>query len=103
MATVHRTARRTLTPVTITARYPTFRAGRWENWSAVSTDGDWKYERLEMSGTPWDVVHVPSGKSADWYGSLPKARAATADGTAMAAIERLLAHDRGEHAGERDP
>ena len=96
------TATRTMTPVNITQRYPNWRGTRLENWAAESVDGEWKYERIEDTGTPWDVVHVPSGLSAGWWSSLPKARAATADGTAMAAVERLQAHDRGEHA-ERVP
>ena len=53
--------RRALTPVNVTSRYPSFRAGRVETWSAVSRDGAWKYERLEMAGTPWSVIHVPTG------------------------------------------
>ena len=95
--------RRTLTPVNITSRYPSLRAGRVENWSAVSRDGVWKYERLEVAGTPWAVTHVPTGLEADWYGTLTAARAATADGSALACVERLQAHDRGEHKQQRDP
>jgi hypothetical protein len=94
--------RRTLTPVTITSRYPSFNGGRLENWSAVSADGVWKFERMEMSGTPWTVEHVPSEIEAGWYGSLPAARAATADGSALASVERIQAHQRGEHDGQRD-
>lgn len=95
--------RRTLTPADVTRRYRSFRAGRLENWAAVSRDGVWKYERSEISGTPWAVIHVPSGIEADWYGTLTAARAATADGSALAAVERIQAHDRGEHAAERVP
>ena len=76
--------RRVLTPVTITARYPTHSAGRTQ--AAVSDDGLWKYDRIEITGTPWDTVYVPTGESA-WFSSLPKARAATADGSALAQIE----------------
>lgn len=94
--------RRTLTPVDITARYPSFRGRRVENWSAVSRDGVWKYERLEISGTPWEVEHVPSGLAGDWYGTLTNARAATADGSALAFVERIQAHERGEHKEQRD-
>lgn len=101
MTTTTRT-RRPLTPVTITARFPSFRSGRVENWSAVSADGTWKYERLEISGTPWVVIHLGAQVEGDWYGTLTAARAATADGTALAYIDRVLAHDRGEHKAERD-
>ena len=94
--------RRTLTPVTVTRRCRTFRSGRLENWEAVSDDGIWAYHRLEISGTPWAAEHIPSGIEADWYSTLPDARAATADGTALAAVERILAHRRGAHRDERD-
>jgi hypothetical protein len=87
----------------VTARYPSFRSGRVENWEAVSADGTWKYRRLEISGTPWEVEHVPTGVVGDWYGTLTAARAATADGSALAAVERIQAHDRGEHKETRDP
>ena len=105
MTTTTRTRRprRTLTPVTITARFPSFRSGRLENWSAVSEDGTWKYERLEISGTPWQVEYVPSGTIGHWYGSLDKARAATANGSALAWVNLLLDHERGEHKAERNP
>jgi len=95
--------RRTLTPVDVTRRYPAFRSGRVENWEAKSRDGQWAYHRLEISGTPWAVIHLPTGLEADWYGTLTAARAATADGSALAAVERVQAHDRSEHKAERDP
>jgi hypothetical protein len=99
--------RRTLTPVDITSRFPGFmrRGGgeRLEAWSAASCDGVWKYERMEISGTPWAVIHVATGIEADWCGTLTAARAATADGSALAAVERIQAHDRGEHKTDRDP
>ena len=102
-ATKTRKPRRELTPVDITERYRSFRSGRLENWSARSLDGIWAYRRLEMSGTPWSVEHLPTGTEGNWYGSLPAARAATADGSALADIERRLAHERGEHEAERVP
>jgi hypothetical protein len=101
--TVARRPRRDLTPVDITARFPAFRSGVLEAWSALSRDGVWKYERLEISGTPWQVTHVPTGIDADWYGTLTAARAATADGSALASVQRIQAHDRGEHNTEREP
>jgi hypothetical protein len=82
---------RTLTPATVTARYPAFRSGRVENWAARSDDGTWAYERLEQAGTPWEVTHLPT------------ARAGTADGSALAYVELALAHGRGEHAAARVP
>ena len=78
--------RRTLTPVTITARYPSLRSGRLENWAAKSDDGLWKYDRVEDVGTPWEVTYLPTGEEF-LSPSLPKARASTADGSALAYIE----------------
>lgn len=102
-ATRARRPRRTLTPVTITSRYPSFSGRRVEAWSATSKDGVWTYERIEDTGTPWEATHVPTGIVSGWYGTLGAARAATADGSALAAVERVQAHDRGEHEAQRDP
>jgi hypothetical protein len=46
---------------------------------------------------------VAAALPADWHGPLPNARAAIADGTAMAAVERVQPHGRGEHDAERVP
>lgn len=94
--------RRPLTPADVTQRMPAFRSGRVEAWQAASRDGIWRYDRLEIAGTPWMVVHLPSSTEGSWYGTLTAARAATADGSALEYIELLWAHERGEHA-ERDP
>ena len=94
---------RELTPADVTARFPSFRSGRLENWAAKSRDGVWDYERMEDTGTLWDVTHRPSGLSAAYYGTLTAAREATANGSALACVERLLAHQRGEHEAGRDP
>lgn len=103
MATARK--RRILTPVDITARYPSFRTGRQESWAAVSRDGEWRYERLEITGTPWAVIYTGTGDEVegDWYGTLAGARAATADGSAMDAVNRIRAHERGDHEQQRDP
>jgi hypothetical protein len=69
-----------LSPVTITSRYPAFRSGRLETWSAVSTDGRWTYERLEITGTPWEITDTHTGEQI-WAASLPKARRWTAQHT----------------------
>lgn len=94
--------RRILTPADVTRSFPAFRSGRREAWEAKSRDGVWAYQRLEISGTPWEVRHLPSRTAGDWYGTLTAARAATADGSALAFVERILAHERGEHDGNRD-
>jgi hypothetical protein len=98
-----RKPRRVLTPVTVTKRFPSFRSGRVEDWQAVSCDDVWRYDRLEVAGTPWMAVHLPSGTEGDRYASLPAARAATADGSALAFVELIQAHERGEHDAERRP
>lgn len=85
-------ARRTLTPVTVTERYPTHRSGQMQAWAAVSTERSedgrpvWEYNRIEDKGTPWLARYVPTGESV-LMPSLPKARAATADGSALACIK----------------
>lgn len=63
----------TLTPIEITGQF------RYEVLSAVSTDGQWKYQRDYNIG--WSTIHVPSGRRY-WTTSLDAARADTADGTA---------------------
>lgn len=98
-----RKPRRTLTPVTITSSYPSLRADRVEAWSAVSDDGVWAFERLEMSGSPWSIAHKPSGiEVGTWAGTLSEAREMTANGSALADVELQTAHQRGEHA-QRSP
>ena len=96
-----RRPRRTLTPVTVTKRFRSFRSGRLETGKAapVTACG---YDRMEISGTPWDASHLPAGIAGGLYGTLSAARAATADGSALAYVERIQAHERGEHKAERD-
>lgn len=77
--------RRVLTPVEVTERYPSFGTGRLETWAAVSKDGLWKYDRIEDTGTPWSVCYVPTNEYVI-MSSLPKAQAATADGSALRLI-----------------
>lgn len=80
------------TPVRITSRYPAFRSGRLEIWSAESTDGVWTYERVEDVGTPWIVTYKPTGLDV-WLSSLPKARAFTARPDAVEVLERIAARE----------
>lgn len=96
--------RRTLTPIAAPTRYPSIRTGRREDWSAVSDDGVWAFERLEVTRTPWSIVHIPTGiEVGEWAGTLSAAREMTANGEALADVERQTAHQRGEHAEQRDP
>ena len=94
--------RRVLTPADVTARFPSFNGRRLEAWEAKSRDGIWLFSRLEISGTPWEIRHLPTGTEGPWYGTLAAAREATADGSALADVERRLAHGRGEHEAERN-
>lgn len=95
--------RRILTPADVTKRFRPFSGGRPQAWQAASRDGIWRYDRLEISGTPWLIVHLPTETEGPWYGTLTAAREATADGSALADVERRLAHDRGEHKTGRVP
>lgn len=45
---------------------------RRECWSATTTDGVWSIERQEMTGTPWEVFHHPTQRSAGLVPSLRK-------------------------------
>jgi hypothetical protein len=72
--------KRAMTPVTITERYPSFGRGRLEAWAAASKDGEWFYKREDAPGTPWVVVHVPTGAWLPGFGTLASARASTASG-----------------------
>lgn len=74
-----------------------------ECWAARTTDGIWKFERQETAGTPWAVIHAATGTVVDWYvGTLDDCRAYVASGAAEEDLERLQAHDRGEHEDQRD-
>ena len=57
---------------------------------------------MEDVGTLWDATHLPTGLSGGFYGTLTAAREATANGSALAYVERMQAHERGEHKAERD-
>jgi hypothetical protein len=103
MTATGRKPRRDLTPADVTQRFRSFRGGRMEAWQYKSRDGIWRYDRIEDTGTPWQVVHLPTGIGADYYGNISAARAATADGSALACVERVQAHERGEHKAERNP
>ena len=52
-----------------------FRNGRTrrECWSATSDDGVWGFQRIEDTGTPWLIVHIPTGTDCGTAASLMKA------------------------------
>jgi hypothetical protein len=53
-----------------------------EIWEAKSADGQWTYQRVEDTGTPWDVCHLPTGREEHGFTSLLAARHWTAEQTA---------------------
>lgn len=79
---------------------PTHLTPHKECWAAVSEDGIWAFERIEEPGTPWITTHVPSGRVMDRSGNLTKARKYVTF-YAEADLERLEAHERGEHGQGR--
>jgi hypothetical protein len=75
---------------------------RAECWAARTTDGVWDFERTEEPGTPWSVGHTPTGIVVALQGTLRACRAFVAAGHADRALACLQAHERGEHAAQRD-
>lgn len=80
------TAKTPHTPITVTSKATNLRNGRTEIWEAISTDGEWGYKREEGPGTPWVVIHRQTDRWT-FYPSLPKARRATADGSALSYLD----------------
>lgn len=56
----------------------TLRVRRRECWAATTVDGEWAFERIEDTGTPWIVVHWPRTDRAEtattMFGTLTAAR-----------------------------
>jgi hypothetical protein len=81
---------------------------RAECWGAETTDGIWDFEREESPGTPWLVYHKPSVADGslvtpvNMLSTLRECRWHVAAGEAQRDLDRLLAHGRGEHDGNRD-
>jgi hypothetical protein len=74
--------------------------GRASTWGAVTKDHAWEFERVEDTGTTWSVIHRETRVVvASCMGTLSACRAYVSDGTAQADLERLQAHQHGEHAG----
>lgn len=61
-----------------TQRRPLIRGGSPQIWQALSADGMWRYERVDDTGTPWMVTHLPTGATMS-FGTLPDARRWTGD------------------------
>lgn len=73
-----------------------------ECWGAQTTDGVWDFERTEEPGTPWSVGHTPTGTVVGLHSTLRACRAYVAAGDAQRDLDRLLAHERGDHKAQRD-
>lgn len=84
------TTRQTLVKVE-TTKARAFRSGRREVWAAVTVDGEWAFHRLEMTGTPWTVTHVPSMSEVAWLGTLKACRQYVTQGLAAADLEKEIA------------
>jgi hypothetical protein len=79
---------------------------RRECWEATTADGEWAFERIEETGTPWIVVHHPRTPDAEtatsWFGTLKAARQAVERGldrwlpSTHAAEHAAGAHDERE-------
>jgi hypothetical protein len=76
---------------------------RPECWGARTTDGIWAFDREDEPGTPWTVTSLPARIVVTTYmPSLRACRVYVANGGAAADLERIEAHERGEHKAERD-
>lgn len=96
---------KTATPLAevIKTRFLPTRGGRLQCWAARTTDGAWRFEREDLPGTPWAVVHEETGTVVDRYvGTLDDCRAYVASGQATADLELIQAHNRDEHKAERE-
>jgi hypothetical protein len=60
---------------TTEVRYRNFGRPGTQLWGVRSADGQWYFERLEQSGTPWVVMHsLTLREVGGWYGTLRAAR-----------------------------
>jgi hypothetical protein len=81
---------------------PTLMSGG-QCWGARTRDGEWGMDRLEDKTTSWEVVYRPTSTVvADFLASLRQCRLYVGSGAAQQDLERLQAHERGEHEHERD-
>lgn len=53
-------------------------AQQLQEWSAISHDGRWRYDREPGDNTPWTVTYLPTGQVRDWFANLDDAREQTA-------------------------
>jgi hypothetical protein len=71
-----------------------FRNGRAQRQcsAAVTTDGVWRIERGDYGRGCWIITHQPTGAEVpQWFGTLPRALAAIADGYADSTLTAVNA------------
>ncbi len=73
-----------------------------ECWKAVTTDGVWSIDRIETTGTPWDLTHRPTRTIVDSFGTLRAARAAIASGVYTDQYIALIQARQAVPYGDRD-
>jgi hypothetical protein len=100
------TAKADLAPVVRTQFMPRItRNGRTkalECWAAETTDGVWRFGREDSPGTPWLVTHKASGVMVHLTGNLTACREYVGAGHAQKDLDRIRAHERGEHDAARN-
>ncbi len=90
----HRMPDPALVPIRKTDFHPSFRTGRRECWGAVTSDGEWSFQREESPSTPWLVRHRPSITDRSYelpvmlLGTLRACRLAVGRGDASKALEQ---------------
>ena len=66
-----------------------------ECWGAQTTDGVWGMDRLEDTGTTWEVVNKPTETVVcDYLGSLRQCRAYVGSGEAQEDLDRIQAEGK---------
>ena len=90
-----------LVPIRKTDFHPNLRTGRLECWGAVTTDGEWSFQREESPGTPWLVRHLPSVADRSYelpvsmQGTLRACRLAVGRGWAASDLETRKCEEAG--------
>jgi hypothetical protein len=74
---------------------------RRECWEATTVDGEWSFERIEDTGTPWIVVHHPRSDHAEtavnYFGTLKAARTAVEKDWLRLPSQLSADHAAGKH------
>lgn len=90
---------------TLTA--PGFASGkatkRKKAWQARTEDGEYEFYRNETRRESWAPFHASTRTELRWQPSLDDCATYVQSGRAAEDLDRVLAHQRGEHANARDP